>query len=52
MYVDFLNRKASPEFHTHTAKGYLIGHWEDDTLVVETTLLLANVRGGEGLTYF
>ncbi len=44
----FMDRTSPPEFHPQTPQGYSIGRWEGSTLIVETTLMLSNVRGWQG----
>ena len=35
----FMDGRDFPEDHPHTRMGYSIGHWDDETLVIETALL-------------
>jgi hypothetical protein len=44
----FLDGREPPEFANNTPLGFSTGHWEGSTLVVETTLLQASIRGFRG----
>jgi hypothetical protein len=44
-----LGERAPPVDRAHAPLGYSVGHYEGDTLVVETTLITANIGGWEGL---
>jgi hypothetical protein len=44
----YLNRTAPPENQPHSPMGYSTGHWEGDTLVVNTSLISTTVRGWMG----
>lgn len=45
-----LGERPPPADRAHVPLGYSVGHYEGDTLVVETTLITANlIVGGEGL---
>jgi hypothetical protein len=41
----YLARRDAPEGQPHTPLGYSAGHYEGDTLVVETSLITANIAG-------
>ena len=38
-----LDERAAPQGSSHVALGYSVGHYEGDTLVVETSLITANI---------
>ncbi len=44
----FLDGRGYPETLPHRAMGYSLGHWEGSTLVVETKMLTAGLRGSCG----
>lgn len=49
--VIFLNETAHPEDWPHSVSGHSIGHWEGDTLVVETTHIQAATMLNNGVNH-
>jgi hypothetical protein len=50
--IVFLDGRPHPgDDYPHTTVGHSIGHWEDDTLVVDTTHLASSTMMGNGLRH-